>query len=235
MSLWAVVPAYNEAERIHQTVTALYDGAGCQQVVVVDDGSRDATAEVARRGGARVVRLSGNQGKGLALRRGIQEVAREGKADVDVLLLADADLGETAARLFPLVEAVREDGRDLAIASFSSRGGFGLAKTIAAKGIERLTGRSFQSPLSGQRALSRRALSLAACLPSGWGVEVAMTIKALEWGLDVVEVPIALSHREGRKDLAGFLHRGRQCGAILLTLGGLAWERRRRSIGRGQR
>jgi Glycosyltransferases involved in cell wall biogenesis len=230
VSLWAVVPAFNEEERIEATVAALYKGVRCDRVVVVDDGSHDATGERARRAGAAVVPLSRNGGKGRALRRGIEEVLRGG-AGVDVLLLADADLGPAAARLVPLVQAVREQGKDLAIASFSSRGGFGLAKRIAAAGIYRLTGRLFASPLSGQRALSRRALDLAAAFPAGWGVEVAMTVKAIERGLDVIEVPIALSHRETGKNLAGFFHRGRQCGAVLVTLGRLAWERRRKALG----
>ena len=123
--------------------------------------------------------------------------------------------------------------RDLAIASFASRGGFGLAKGVAAAGIELLTGRVFQSPLSGQRALSPRALALLSSMPPGWGIEVAMTVKALQKGLDVVEVPVALSHRETQKDLAGFLHRGRQCWAILSTLSSLAWDRFRRPGRRG--
>ena len=106
--------------------------------------------------------------------RGAQEVETQGD-DVHVVLLADADLGESAGRLFPLVEAVRRGETDVAIASFASRGGFGVAKRIASRGILLLTGKRFQSPLSGQRALSRRALSLFASLPSGWGVEVAMT------------------------------------------------------------
>src|SRR5690606_4109778 len=140
MSLWGVVPAFNEEERIEATVAALYAAVGCDRVVVVDDGSHDATGERAARAGAVVVALPRNGGKGRALRRGIQEVL-QGDMGVDVALLADADLGPAAARLVPLVQAVREQGKDLAIASFSSRGGFGVVKKIAAAGIYRLTGR----------------------------------------------------------------------------------------------
>lgn len=226
MSVWAVVPAFNEAERIGATVRALYERVGCARVIVVDDGSHDGTAEEAARSLAWVVRMPRNGGKGRALARGAREVEREGTG-VEAVLLADADLEESAGRLLPLVEAVRRDGKDLAIASFASRGGFGAAKAIAARGIRLLTGRRFQSPLSGQRALSRRALPLLSAMPAGWGVEVAMTVRALRQGLEVVEVPLFLSHRETGKDLAGFLHRGRQCCGIVATLGRLAWEGRR--------
>lgn len=230
MSVWAIVPAFNEEERIQVTVQALLQGIGCGRVIVVDDGSRDATAEVAARCGAHVVRMPKNSGKGRALWRGAQEVEREGER-VEVILLADADLGESAGRLSPLVEAVRHEGRDLAIASFASTGGFGLAKGIAARGIRWLTGRHFESPLSGQRAMSRRALALLSAMPAGWGVEVAMTVKALQGGFEVIEIPVALSHRETKRDLAGFLHRGRQCWGIVTTLGGLARAGRLRGGG----
>lgn len=226
MTVWAVVPAFNEEERVAATVGALYERVGCSRVIVVDDGSCDGTARSAARSGAHVIRMPKNGGKGRALARGAQEVETQGD-DVHVVLLADADLGESAGRLFPLVEAVRRGETDVAIASFASRGGFGVAKRIASRGILLLTGKRFQSPLSGQRALSRRALSLFASLPSGWGVEVAMTVRALQNGLHVMEVPLSLSHRETRRDLAGFVHRGRQCCQIVSTLGWLAWMKRR--------
>jgi len=222
MSVWAVVPAYNEEERIAETVKALLTGANCQTVIVVDDGSRDQTAKIAAGAGALVLRQPRNGGKGLALARGVGE-AMAAQEKLSAVLLADADLGASAANLGPLVEAVR-DGFDMAIASFASRGGFGVAKGIAARGIAALTGCTFESPLSGQRALSARALPLVLSVPPGWGVEVAMTVRALRQGFGVVEVPLELSHRETKRDLAGFLHRGRQCWGIVATLIALARE-----------
>jgi len=52
-----------------------------------------------------------------------------------------------------------------------------------------------------------------------------MTVRALAEGLTVVEVPLALEHRRTGRDLAGFVHRGKQCGAVAATLLGLALER----------
>lgn len=224
MSVWAVVPAYNEEALIAKTVEALYRGAGCNEVIVIDDGSQDHTAAAAARAGARVARLARNGGKGRALAAGIREAVRAGGDSLSALLLADADLGASAARLSPLVEAVKNQGCDLAIASFRTRGGFGLAKKVAASGIRALTGRTFESPLSGQRALSSRALAALRSLPAGWGVEVAMTVRALRLGLRVVEVPVELSHRETGRDLRGFVHRGRQFLAVVATLVALAGE-----------
>ena len=70
-----VIPAYNEADRVGATVTAARALPGVDVVVVVDDGSRDATAGVAREAGARVLRYAGNHGKAMAMMVGAREVA----------------------------------------------------------------------------------------------------------------------------------------------------------------
>lgn len=210
MRVSCVVPAYNEVDRVGASVRALLSTGRIGRVLVVDDGSTDGTAEAARAAGASVHRLAKNRGKGRAVSEGLA------RADGDVVLLVDADLGESAGRLCALIDAV-EAGADLAIASFRSPGGFGLAKGAARSAVRWLGGRALESPLSGQRALSRRCLEVLGSLPEGWGVEVAMTVRALWHGLEVVEVPIALEHRATGKDLTGFLHRGRQCLAVLAT------------------
>ncbi len=92
-----VIPAYNEADRVGATVTAACALPGVDVVVVVDDGSRDATADVARDAGARVLRYAKNHGKATAMAVGALEVAaidRRRPADGPRhLLFLDADLG----------------------------------------------------------------------------------------------------------------------------------------------
>lgn len=210
MRVCCIVPAYNEADRVGGTVRALLDTGRIERVIVVDDGSTDGTAGAARSAGAEVVRLPANRGKGSALNEGIA------RSEGEVVLLADADLGGCAARLCSLIDAV-EAGSDLAIASFRSPGGFGVGKGVARLSIRWLGGRVMESPLSGQRALSRRAVEALSPFPSGWGVEVAMTVRALWHGLNVVEVPVALEHRATARNLAGFRHRGRQSLSVLVT------------------
>jgi len=70
-----VIPAYNEADRVAATVTAAKALPGVDVVVVVDDGSRDATAAVARQAGARALRYARNHGKAMAMIVGAREVA----------------------------------------------------------------------------------------------------------------------------------------------------------------
>jgi alpha-D-ribose 1-methylphosphonate 5-triphosphate diphosphatase PhnM len=109
----------------------------------------------------------------------------------------------------------------MAIATFppAAKAGFGLVKDMAARAIHRADP-EFQAsaPLSGQRALTRACLDETLPFASGYGAEVAMTIRALQAGLRVVEVPTTMSHAATGRDLAGFIHRGRQFVHVWLAL-----------------
>ena len=112
--LSVVIPAYNEERRLPPTLERLraYLGRGSlsHEIVVVDDGSRDSTAEVARAGGATVVRNDGNRGKGYAARRGM--LLAQGRRR----LMTDADLSTPIEDLSHLMASL-DAGYDVAIAS----------------------------------------------------------------------------------------------------------------------
>jgi glycosyltransferase involved in cell wall biosynthesis len=208
----ALVAARDEAPRIGATVTALRELDGVSQVVVVDDGSRDDTASRALAAGAAVLRLDRPRGKGRALEGALRRLE-----PADVWLLADGDLGETAGALSAVLEPVELGEADVAIARFppGEGGGFGLVKRAAARAIRILGGLRVREPLSGQRALTGKALETVRPLALGFGLETAMTIDAARAGLRVVEVPAELRHRPTFRDLRGFAHRGRQGWDIL--------------------
>jgi hypothetical protein len=205
--LTVLVAARDEKERIGTTVEGLRHLFPDAQVVVADDGSRDATAAVAEAAGARVVRLP-RRGKGQALTLAEQE------CPPGPLLLCDADVD---GDLRPLVES----GAELAIARFRRRvgGGFGLAKGVARTLVEIRGGRRMKEPLSGQRFLSETARETVFPVAAGFGLETRMTIDALRAGLDVREVEVELAHRATDRDLAGFVHRGRQLLDLTLAVG----------------
>ncbi|HJY68632.1 MAG TPA: glycosyltransferase, partial [Streptosporangiaceae bacterium] len=96
-----VIPARNEADRIQATVTAALGLPAAAVVIVVDDGSKDGTADAARSAGAVVTRHTRNRGKGAAMETGAEAVAlldqRERRDRPRHLLFLDADLGGTAA------------------------------------------------------------------------------------------------------------------------------------------
>jgi glycosyltransferase involved in cell wall biosynthesis len=221
----ALVPARDEAERVGATVRALRALPGVAEVLVVSDGSTDATAARALQAGAHCLDLPRNVGKGGALNAGLAalmgRVAERLSPEPAVLLLADADLAETAGRLGRLLDPVLAGEADLAIADLPAQegaGGFGVAMGLARRGMARVTGRRMAEPLSGQRAVRWEALPALLPFAPGFGVEVAMTMDALRAGLRVVEVEVDLSHNATGKDLAGLLHRARQARAIAREL-----------------
>lgn len=211
--VFVIAAAYNEADRIAATLTALAEVFPGAPVWVADDGSSDCTGEVAAQAGATVVRSERVVGKGgamtLAVRAALADV---GNDETRVVLLCDGDLGDSAAQLGPLVDAVRAGEADLAVAAFSKRvgGGLGVAVGFARWAIKRRCGLVLDAPISGQRAM--RASLLARILPfaDGYGMEIGMTVDASRAGARVREVELELSHRATGKTVAGFVHRGRQ-------------------------
>jgi glucosyl-3-phosphoglycerate synthase len=217
----ALVPARDEADRIAATVAALRALGPVDDVVVADDASSDDTGSVALTAGAIVLHVRRHLGKGGAMEAALRRI------DADVWLFADADLGRTAAALAPVLDEVLAGRADLVVAVLPSQdgGGFGLVRRAAASAIRAACGFEALAPLSGQRAITNRALQACRPLADGFGVETAMTIDAVRAGFHVREVPADVLHRPTGRDIAGFAHRGRQgldiAMAALLRLGGL--------------
>jgi glycosyltransferase involved in cell wall biosynthesis len=210
-SLAAIVAARNEADRLGATVRALRGAFPAAAIWVADDASSDGTAEVAMTAGAQVVSRGRPHGKGANVTAAV-EAALGVAAPPRLVLLCDGDLGESAAGLRPLVEAVAAGECDLAVAAFSERvgGGFGLALGFARWAIRRLCGFQAEAPISGQRAMRDEVLRAALPFARGYGMELGMTVDAVRAGYRVREYELDLSHRATRRDLAGFLHRARQ-------------------------
>jgi hypothetical protein len=223
MSVSVIVPAYQAADRVAATVAGARQVAGVAEVIVVDDGSRDGTAEAARVAGAdQVIVLPHNRGKGHALRAGVAAAAG------DTLLFLDSDLGETAARAGVLLDAIagRQAMSIAVLPSHGHGGGFGLAKGLAAAVIRLFTGLRVSAPLSGQRAIPAAVVRRIGLAPR-WAVEVALTCEAAHLGIPIIEVPVDFEHRHTGRDVAGFGHRFRQFADVLryaLLAGyGLGW------------
>lgn len=209
----AIVAAYNEADRIKQTVHGLTAAFPGVTVVVADDGSVDGTRDAAHAAGAVVVGDGRNRGKGGAASLAAERVLADGPPTAgSVVLLADADLAQSAEKLAPLAESVAAGEADLTVAMFASRvgGGFGVALGFAHWAIERRCGYDAQAPISGQRALSYEALGVVTPFHPAFGMEIGMTVDAVRAGLTVKEIELDLAHRATGKTLAGFRHRGRQ-------------------------
>ncbi|MBA2442920.1 MAG: glycosyltransferase family 2 protein [Rubrobacter sp.] len=227
----AVVPARDEEDRLPETLDALLTLPHLRALVVVDDGSRDSTPDIVRRRGIQLISAAPPgepAGKGYALLLGISRARTTGP---EAVLLADADLGPTAGRLWPLLEALGPK-QPAAIASFprperGAGGGLGLVKSFARRSIARRNALGYapEEPLSGQRALLLSALDALPGIAPGFGAEVGMTLDLLSADLLPAEVPLDLDHRRTGRDPAGFLHRARQGLDVLRAVNGarLPW------------
>jgi len=153
----AIIAAFNEETRVGAVVRVAVDSGLFADVVVVDDGSKDATAEAAGNAGARVVRHSVNKGKPQALLTGLKGTSSA------LVCFIDADLlGLTHQHLDDLVAPVREGRAQATIGLF--RGGR-TATTLAHK---------VTPMISGQRCLKRDLLESFTGWDTGYGIETAL-------------------------------------------------------------
>jgi glycosyltransferase involved in cell wall biosynthesis len=221
--LAVIVAAHNEADRIGATLDALAGAFPGAALWVADDASSDGTAEVALARGARVVSRGRPHGKGGNVTAAAEALLSEGLDGL--VLLCDADLGPSAARLGPLVAAVRAGEADLAIAAFARRvgGGLGLAVGFSRWAVERRAGLRLEAPISGQRAMRVELLRELLPFAPGYGLETAMDIDAARAGNRIAEIELDLEHRATGRTLDGFVHRGRQ----LTDFVRVYWSRRR--------
>ncbi|MEN6370633.1 MAG: glycosyltransferase family 2 protein [Armatimonadota bacterium] len=203
-----LIPAYNEADRIADTIKAARGIEGIDEILVIDDGSTDDTSGQAEAAKAdRVVVLPSNKGKGKALEAGIAAT------DAGIILMLDADLASSAKAAEALLEPVTSGRADMTIAvlpSVKNSGGFGFAVGLARWGIQKFTGETMSAPLSGQRALKKEIVERMGGFDYGFGVETGLTIDAFKMGYKVEEVPVGISHRTTGRTMKGFIHRGEQ-------------------------
>ena len=216
MKVCALLPAYNEADRIGVTLEALRARSEIGEIVVLDDGSTDGTADRARAAGASLVLTRKNGGKGAALSAAYL-AARD---SADVFLLLDADLGASAGEAVKLLPPLAWGEADMTVgmlppdpefAATGQSGGRGLVVRLARWGIQRSTGQTFTQPLSGQRAVRREVLeALGGTFAPGFGVEVDLTVRAIRAGFRVREVETDFRHKVTGGDWASLRHRARQ-------------------------
>ncbi|WP_230081301.1 MULTISPECIES: glycosyltransferase family 2 protein [Aeromicrobium] len=196
-----VVPAWNEQESIARTIAELRESQPDVDLLVVDDGSGDRTAEVARATGATVCQLPYNLGVGGAMRTGYRYGLRHG---YDVVAQLDADGQHDPAYLPDLVAAL--DDADVVIgARFAGAGEYrvgvmrGLAMRLLAGALSRIAGTKLTDATSGFRVVNRRALEVfAAHYPAEYlGDTVESLVIAARSGCTIRQVPVAMRPRAG--------------------------------------
>lgn len=173
MKVAAIIPAYNE-ERTIGSVVSVAKRWRPHEVIVVDDGSSDRTAEIAKSAGARVISLAQNVGKGGAMKVGAEST------EAEVVVFVDADLtGLTVDHLTSLAAPVVNGEADMTVGVFEE----GRLTTDIAQKIAPF--------LSGQRAMLRRiVLEVPGLESSRYGVEMAISRHAEKacWRVKRVEL-----------------------------------------------
>jgi glycosyltransferase involved in cell wall biosynthesis len=195
----AIVPAFNEAESIAEVVAEIHDHDEDIEVLVVDDGSTDATAAVAESAGARVLRLPVNIGIGGAVQAGYLYAFERG---FDFAVQIDGDGQHDARDVGRLLEPITSGRADVAVGSrFAGTRSYRapLARRVGIELFAALVslrvGQRMTDTTSGFRAVNRRGIRLFAADYAHDYPEVEALVTAARGDLRVCEVPVEMRHR----------------------------------------
>ena len=194
-----ILPAKNEAEGLRRTLPGLAALPAGTELIVVDDGSTDATAQVAREHGATVLSSPYSMGNGAAIKRGARA------ASGDTLVFLDAD-GQHNAELIPRLLARLDQGYDMVVGARGWDGqanvGRGLANGLYNRVASLMTGHQVADLTSGFRAVRadkfREFLHL---LPNGFSYPTTITMAFFRSAYPVAYEPIPVAARVGRSHI----------------------------------
>jgi glycosyltransferase involved in cell wall biosynthesis len=229
------IPAWNEAENLPGVLGELRQELPDVDVLVVDDGSTDSTAEVARGHGADVLSFEANRGLPAVIAAGYGRAAERG---YEYCGRVDADGQHPAAELRRLLDRVRSGVCDVAVGSRFAIGEGYEAYRYAPSAARRLgtgilrrsmrvaLGRPFLDATSGMYAANAAALPILAQPYTSEAPEVQALLRISQAGLRVDEVPVDMRERAGGESKL----RGKKAVLVVLTIAGtlLAFERFRR-------
>ena len=217
------IPAWNEEDNLPAVLDEVRAGLPGADVLVVDDGSTDGTADVARAHGAEVLSFGEN--------RGLQEGIAAGYAYADehgytYVGRVDADGQHPVDELARLLALVRADEADVAVGSrFATGDGYDayryepspsrrLGTSLLRRGMRAALGRPFHDATSGMYAANRRAMPTLGVPYTSGAPEVESLLRLREGGLRVVELPVHMRERaSGESKL-----RGSKAGRLVVTV-----------------
>lgn len=201
MKVVAVVPAFNERQAIGEVVRGALPHVA--SVLVVDDGSTDGTGDAARAAGADVLTLPANQGKGSAVRAGLEQLSGSGATHA---LLMDGDLQHRPDEIPRLIEAGRATGAALVVgerafqrdAMPASRY---WANILGSRALASLLGVPLSDTQSGFRLLALDAVATLGLCGRGYEIETEMIVKLRRRRARIIGVPVSAVYNGSRSKL----------------------------------
>jgi glycosyltransferase involved in cell wall biosynthesis len=198
-----VLPAYNEAATIVETMKAFHRELPGASLYVVNNNSKDDTQALAEETIAQLpcdgaVIFEKRQGKGNALRRAFLEI------DADIYVLADADLTYPSERVHDMIAPITEGRADMVVGDRHSGGHYakendrplhGFGNSLVQGLVNRFFGANLTDIMSGYRVFNRAFVKSYPILVEGFQIETDMTLHALHHRFRIVEIPIEYKDR----------------------------------------
>jgi glycosyltransferase involved in cell wall biosynthesis len=224
MRLVVVIPAFNEQDTIGEVISKIPKDA-CEevQILVIDDGSTDKTAEMARKNGAEVLSFRCNRGLANAFRKGISQALSK---EADVIVNIDADGQHDPRQIKDLVSPILKGEADLVIGSRFKNGKPPMPKmkylgnVAFTKLLNLLTGEALTDAQSGFRAFTREVAENLDIV-GNYTYTQQMIVQASHKRFKIIEIPIEISARAGEDEsrlMRSPFHFAIQAGTLLLTI-----------------
>lgn len=199
------MPAFNEEESIQEAINAIpreYEGIDSMEILVVDDGSTDDTAKLAKQAGATVISHGSNKKLGVAFRTAL-EYAKENR--YDILVSIDADRQFNAEQIKDIIQPILKNQADMVTGNRFTKGRPQNMPKIKywgnkqmARLISKIAGQKFTDVSCGFRAYSKEAL-LRFNLFGSFTYTQESILDLLEKGMRVVDLPVDIKYFKGRK------------------------------------
>ncbi len=213
----AAIPAFNEEEYIGTVV--LKTRQYVDETIVVDDGSTDQTANVARLAGATVIQHNQNKGYGASIQTLLAEAK---KKDISILVLLDADSQHNPDEIPELIKPISE-GFDLVIGSREQQGAnIPFYRRIGQKVISYfsgiLSGKKLYDSECGFRVFSKRAIALLELKENGMSISAETIANAAEKGLKITERPVTIRYTRDGSTMNPVVHGFEVLGRIIVMI-----------------
>jgi glycosyltransferase involved in cell wall biosynthesis len=230
--LLVFIPAWNEEDNLGAVLDELHRDLPGADVLVIDDGSTDGTARVAREHGADVHSFGENRGLRAGIAAGYTAAYERG---YQIAGRVDADGQHPVSDLARLISLVRSGRCDVAVGSrylsgpshqphrYRLEGARRLGTAVMRRTMGILLRHPFHDPMSGMYAVNARAMPVLARPYSSGAPEVEALMRIREEGLRLEEVPVDMRARSGGESKL----RGRKAAALVVTVAAAVWAGRR--------